>query len=104
MSYKGKKCNYSSNFISQVGPVVKSLPAKARFNPWVWKSPGRGHGNPFQYSGWENPMDRGAWWATVHIKMSQATNAREGVEKRGPAYTVGGNVNWCSFFGELSVL
>ena len=27
---------------------------------------GGGHGNPFQYSCLENPMDRGAWWATVH--------------------------------------
>ena len=25
-----------------------------------------GHGNPVQYSFWENPMDRGAWWVTVH--------------------------------------
>ena len=24
------------------------------------------NGNPFQYSGLENPMDRGAWWAAVH--------------------------------------
>ena len=30
------------------------------------RSPGGGHGNPLQYSCWENPMDRGAWWATVH--------------------------------------
>ena len=30
------------------------------------RSPGRGHGNPLQYSCLENPMDRGAWWATVH--------------------------------------
>ena len=30
------------------------------------KSPGGGHGNPLQYSCLENPMDRGAWWATVH--------------------------------------
>ena len=29
------------------------------------RSPGRGHGNPLQYSCLENPMDRGAWWATV---------------------------------------
>ena len=29
-------------------------------------SPGGGHGNPLQYSCLENPMDRGAWWATVH--------------------------------------
>ena len=26
--------------------------------------PGEENGNPFQYSCWENPMDRGAWWAS----------------------------------------
>ena len=30
------------------------------------RSPGGRHGNPFWYSCPENPMDRGAWWATVH--------------------------------------
>ena len=30
------------------------------------RSPGGRHGNPLQYSCLENPMDRGAWWATVH--------------------------------------
>ena len=30
------------------------------------RSPGGGHGNLLQYSCLENPMDRGAWWATVH--------------------------------------
>ena len=30
------------------------------------RSPGAGHGNPLQYSSLENPMDRGAWQATVH--------------------------------------
>ena len=29
------------------------------------RSPGEGNGNPLQYSCLENPMDRGAWWATV---------------------------------------
>ena len=29
-------------------------------------SPGEGNGNLFQYSCLGNPMDRGAWWATVH--------------------------------------
>ena len=28
--------------------------------------PGGGRGNLFQYSCLENPVDRGAWWATVH--------------------------------------
>ena len=30
------------------------------------RSPGEGNGNPLQYSCLENPMDRGAWWPTVH--------------------------------------
>ena len=34
--------------------------------PGLGRSPGEGHGNLFQYSCLENPMDRGAWWATVH--------------------------------------
>ena len=29
-------------------------------------SPGEGNGNPLQYSNLENPIDGGAWWATVH--------------------------------------
>ena len=33
--------------------------------PGLGRSPGGGHGNPFQYSCLENPTDRGAWWATV---------------------------------------
>ena len=38
---------------------VSSIPGSGR-------SPGGGHGNPLQYSRLENPMDRGAWQATVH--------------------------------------
>ena len=34
--------------------------------PGSGRSPGGGKGNPFQYSCLENPMDRGAWRATVH--------------------------------------
>ena len=33
-------------------------------------------------------------------KSLQMINAEEGVEKREPSYTVGGNVNWCSHYGE----
>ena len=36
------------------------------FIPRLGRSPGRGHGNPLQFSGLENPMDRGAWQATIH--------------------------------------
>ena len=34
--------------------------------PGLGRSPGGGHGKPLQYSCLENPMDRGAWRATVH--------------------------------------
>ena len=34
--------------------------------PGSGRSPGGGHGNPLQYYCLENPMDRGAWWDTVH--------------------------------------
>ena len=42
-----------------------SIPGFGRF-------PGEGHGNPLQYSCWENSMDRGAWQATVYgVAISQ---------------------------------
>ena len=34
--------------------------------PRLGRSPGEGNGNPLQYSCWEDPMDRGTWWSTVH--------------------------------------
>ena len=34
--------------------------------PGSGRSPGEGNGNPLQYSCLKNPMDGGAWWATVH--------------------------------------
>ena len=34
--------------------------------PGLGRSPGGGNGNPLQYSCLKNPMDRGAWWATIH--------------------------------------
>ena len=52
--------------------VVKNLPANSGdirdvgLIPVSGRSPGGGFGNPLQYSCLENPMDRGAWWATVH--------------------------------------
>ena len=41
--------------------------------PGLGRFPGERNGNPLQYSCLENPMDRGAWWATVHrVAKSQA--------------------------------
>ena len=51
--------------------VIKILPANAgdirdrSLIPGSGRSPGGGHGNPFQYSYPENPMDIRAWWAIV---------------------------------------
>ena len=62
--------------------VVKNLPASAGdirdvgSIPGLERSPGEGNGNPLQYSCQDNPMDRGAWWATVHeIAESDTTKA-----------------------------
>ena len=51
------------------GSVVKNPPANAGdvgSIPASGRSSGEGNGNPLQYSCMENPMDRGAWLATVH--------------------------------------
>ena len=51
------------------GSVVENLPANAEdmgLIPGSRRSPGRGNGNPLQYSCLENFMYRGAWQATVH--------------------------------------
>ena len=39
--------------------------------------PGGGHGNPLQYSCLEYPMDRGAWWATVHRVTNNQTQLKQ---------------------------
>ena len=67
---------------SQLALVVKNPPADAGdirdvgSIPGPERSPGGGNGNPLQYSYLENPMDRGAWWATVHgVTQSGKTEA-----------------------------
>ena len=53
--------------------VVKDIPANAGdvkdrgLIPGLGRYPGGGHGNPLQYTCLEKLMDRGAWWATVHV-------------------------------------
>ena len=39
---------------------------RPRFDPWIRKIHGERNGNPLQYSCPKNPIDRGAWWATVY--------------------------------------
>ena len=48
--------------------MVKNLPAHAGdvgLIPGLGRTPGEGSGNPLQYFCLGNPMDKGAWWATV---------------------------------------
>ena len=64
------------------GASGKELPADAGdvrdggLIPGLGRSPGGGHGVQLQYSCLENPMDRGAWWATVH-GVSKESDAAE---------------------------
>ena len=66
---------------SQVALVVKNPPVNAGnirdtgLIPRFGGSPREGNGNPLQYSCLENPMDGGAWWATVH----RVTKSRTGL-------------------------
>ena len=64
--------------------MIKNPPASARdagdigLIPGLGRPPGEGNGNPHQYSGLENYMDRGAWKATVqslsYLKASSDSN------------------------------
>ena len=59
--------------------MVKNPPANAenmRDKGWIpgsGRSPGEEHGDSLQYSCPENPMDTGAWWATVHSVTKNQT-------------------------------
>ena len=50
--------------------------------PGSGRSPGEGHVNPLQYSCLENPIDREAWWATVHrVAESDTTEVTKHTHK-----------------------
>ena len=52
--------------MSHLGMKILYRPAILGSILGLVRSPGEGHGNPLQYSYLKNPMDKGAWWATVH--------------------------------------
>ena len=67
--------NLKDTVVVQMVLLVKNLPANAGdirdagSMPGSGRSPGVGNGNPLQYSCLENPVDRGAWRAIVHVSQ-----------------------------------
>ena len=60
-----------------------------------WEDPfGGGHGNPLQYSGLENPMDRGTWGAIVHRVVKSWTQLKQ-LSMHEPGLA---NENLCDWF------
>ena len=79
-----------------LGSVVKNLPASVgaagdRGSIPRWgSSPGGGNGSPFQYSHWDNPMGRGAWWTTslwVHKELDMNEHAHMHSDKYQSPYS-----------------
>ena len=72
-----------SNLCLEVELVVKKLPATAGdvrnacSVPEFGRSPGEGDGSPLQHSCLENPMDRGAWQATIHRVAKSRTRLKQ---------------------------
>ena len=72
-----RKLSYWSSLDFPSGSVVKTLPANAgpmRSIPHLGISPREGNGNPLQYPCLGNPIDRGAWWVTVHRTGKRVTH------------------------------
>ena len=69
MSFPKVGDDYDSILDFPSDSVVKNLPVNigdTGLIPELGRSPGEGNSYPLQYSCLENPMDRGAWQATVH--------------------------------------
>ena len=62
------------------GSSVKNLSANAgdkHLIPGPGRFPGEGNGNPLHYSCLGNPMDRTAWWATIHGVVKSQTQSND---------------------------
>ena len=87
--------------LSQQALVVKNPPATAgnrrhEFHPWVKKTPGGGRSNLLQYSCLEDPMERGAWKATVHRVTQSWTQLKRLSTKLVPQASCGFLPDWAS--------
>ena len=78
-------------------PVRKALIKKSTNNK-CWR--GCGEKGMFLHCWWEYKLIQPLWKMVWSLLKKLAINAGEGVEKREPSYTVGGNANWYSHYGE----
>ena len=80
-------CDYIFLHSSLVAQTVKNSCNAGHLDliPMLGRSPGGGHGNPLQYSCLENPMDKGAWRATVH-GVSESDTAEATKHKHSATY------------------
>ena len=90
MLYNMNKQHCKSSFSDH--PVVKNLPANAGDTgntasiPGSGRSPGEGNGSPLWYCCLGNPVDRGAWQATVHRFTKSQTQLKQLRTHRGLLY------------------
>ena len=89
----GKESTYNAGITGKAGSIPRS-----------GRSPGGGHGNPLQYSCLENPMDRGAWWATVH-RVTKSRAWLKWLSTHAHIYWVGQKVclHFNKFFGQPNI-
>ena len=90
--------NYSSPFGFPGGSEVKTSACNAGdlgSIPGSGRSPGEGNGNPLQYSCLENPMDGGAWWATVNGVAKGRTRVSDFTFTSTSCFEWSGIKMWC---------
>ena len=93
-------------YASQAVLVVKNLSASAAdvrnegSIPWLGRSPREGNGNPLQYSCLENPMDRGAWWATYSLWGHNSQTQLKRLSTWGMQRDIGERKNWKQSLGQ----
>ena len=95
---------------SQVALMVKNLPAKAggaRHTGLISgsrRSPGGGNGTPLQYSCLENPIDKGAWQATVHGVVKSCTRLSNWACRHVLIHLSTTSISWASLPLDVSCL
>ena len=95
--------------VSEVALVVKNPSANAGdvrdsgSVPESGRSPGGGHGNPLQYSDLENPMDKGAWQATIHRVTKSWTQLKQ-LSTHSSKHTIRTGADDCYFVTKIGLV